>query len=228
MADNGRRLIGISTNVGLLLNARQVANEFGYITVPELLDLTQKTLGTMVRLQKYRGHLMNWYDTRTLKPKPPFFISSVDSGNLVASLWTLDQGCLDVLRRPLAAKNLADGLLDHLGALVNLDALSKRALSKFEGSFRDEDWLTPLLNFREYLLGRAGVGALFSETNILRTHGNMRALAASNDGGEKTGDGNRRSRRVLTGNKGQKSINERLGSAGVLVHLRIGWDQLLS
>src|SRR5579862_9429051 len=140
------------TNVGLLLNARQVANEFGYITVPEMLDLTQKTLSTMVRLRKYRGHLMNWYETKTLTPKPPFFISSVDSGNLVASLWTLDQGCLDVLRRPLAGKSLADGLLDHLGALVNLDALSKRALSKFEASFRDEDWLTPVLNFKEDLL----------------------------------------------------------------------------
>lgn len=137
------------TNVGLLLNARQVANEFGYITVPELLDLTQKTLATMVLLPKYRGHLMNWYDTRTLKPKPPFFISSVDSGNLVASLWTLDQGCLDVMRRPLASKNLADGLLDHLGALVNLDALSKRTLARCEAGFRDEDWLTTLLSFKE-------------------------------------------------------------------------------
>lgn len=137
------------TNVGLLLNARQVANEFGYITVPELLDLTQKTLATMLRLPKYRGHLMNWYETKTLKPKPPFFISSVDSGNLVASLWTLDQGCLDVLRRPLASKNLADGLLDHMGALVNLDALSKRTLARCEAGLRNEDWLTALLNFKE-------------------------------------------------------------------------------
>ena len=57
------------TNVGLLLNARQVANELGYITVPEMLDLTQKTLGTMDRMRKYRGHLLNWYDTRTLEAK---------------------------------------------------------------------------------------------------------------------------------------------------------------
>ena len=104
--DNPRKIAAsISpTNVGLLLNARQVANEFGYLTVPEMVELTQKTFATMVRLPKYRGHLMNWYDTRTLEAKPPFFISSVDSGNLVASLWTLQQGCLDRLRRPLLSK----------------------------------------------------------------------------------------------------------------------------
>ena len=137
------------TNVGLLLNARQVANELGYITVPELLELTQKSLSTIERLSKYRGHLMNWYETRTLKPKPPFFISSVDSGNLVASLWTLDQGCRDVLRRPLASRALAEGLLDHLGVLVKLRALPKRVLSRCEEDFQREDWLTSILNLKE-------------------------------------------------------------------------------
>jgi cyclic beta-1,2-glucan glucanotransferase len=137
------------TNVGLLLNARQVANELGYITVPELLELTQKSLSTIERLPKYRGHLMNWYETHTLKPKPPFFISSVDSGNLVASLWTLDQGSRDVLRRPLASRALADGLLDHLRVLVKLRALPKRVLSRCEEDFQSKDWLTSILNLKE-------------------------------------------------------------------------------
>jgi len=87
-----------------------------------------------------------WTLTR-LEPKPPFFISSVDSGNLVASLWTLQHGCLDRLRRPLLSKELAEGLLDHLRALVKLRALPKRMLSRNEAQIRDEDWLTPLLNF---------------------------------------------------------------------------------
>src|SRR6202140_4549960 len=137
------------TNVGLLLNARQVANELGYITVPELVELTQKTLGTIVRLPKYRAHLMNWYDTRTLKPKPPFFISSVDSGNLVASLWTLDQGCRDVLRRPLVSTTVSDGMLDYFRVLVSLRALPKRVVSRCEAAFQGEDWLTSVLNFIE-------------------------------------------------------------------------------
>lgn len=135
------------TNVGLLLNARQVANELGYLTVPEFAELTHRTLETMNRMQKYRGHLMNWYDTRTLQAKPPFFISSVDSGNLVASLWTLQEGCLDQLRRPLVSHALADGLLDCLRALRSLRALPRGVLSRYEAALQGNDWLDVLLNF---------------------------------------------------------------------------------
>jgi hypothetical protein len=89
------------TNIGLLLNARQVACEFGYLTPHEFAELSAKTLKTLRRMQRYRGHLYNWYDTRTLEVLPPLFVSSVDSGNLVASLWTLQQGCLQILEQPV-------------------------------------------------------------------------------------------------------------------------------
>src|ERR1700690_514590 len=140
------------TNVGLLLNARQAANEFGYVTLPEMVELTQKTLATIVRLRKYRGHLLNWYDTRTLEAKPPFFVSSGESGNLVASLWTLNQGCLESLRQALASNALADGLLDHLCALTKLRALPKRTFSRYESAFEADDWLTSVLNLPEDFL----------------------------------------------------------------------------
>jgi cyclic beta-1,2-glucan synthetase len=140
------------TNVGLLLNARQVASEFGYITMPEMVNLTQKTLSTLIRLPKYRGHLMNWYNTRTLEPKPPFFVSSVDSGNLVASLWTLQQGCLDCLRQPLLSRALTEGLLDHFRALVQLRALPKRELLRAETEFQCDDWMMFVLDFHEEVL----------------------------------------------------------------------------
>ncbi len=135
------------TNVGLLLNARQVAAELGYLTLPEMVELTEKTLATLNRVQKYRGHLMNWYDTHTLAPKPPFFISSVDSGNLVASLWTLQQGCIDRLHRPLLSRSLAEGLIDHLRVLISLRAIPKRVLSDFESSIQRTGWLGAILNF---------------------------------------------------------------------------------
>jgi cyclic beta-1,2-glucan synthetase len=142
------------TNLGLLLNAWQVASELGYITVPEMVKLTQQTLSSLIRIPKYRGHLMNWYETRTLEPKPPFFVSSVDSGNLVASLWTLQQGCLDRLRQPLLSKTLAEGVLDYLRVLVNLRALPKRVLSGCEAEFTGQDWLTSVLNFPEEVLDK--------------------------------------------------------------------------
>ena len=166
--DNPRKVAAsISpTNVGLLLNATQVANELGYVTVPEMVGLTQKTLCTLVRLPKHRGHLMNWYSTRTLEPKPPFFISSVDSGNLVASLWTLQQGCLDHLRRPLLSTALAEGLLDCLRTLANLRALRSRVLARCEAEFRDEDWLTGLLNFPDEVLDERKPRAVSASADI--------------------------------------------------------------
>ncbi len=140
------------TNIGLLLNSRQVANELGYITVPEMIDLTEKTLGTLISLPKYRGHIMNWYETRTIEPKSPQFISSVDNGNLLASLWTLQQGCIDCLHRPLISWSLTEGLLDHLRALVRLRAFPKRELKRLQMELQNENWLASVLNFPEELL----------------------------------------------------------------------------
>jgi cyclic beta-1,2-glucan synthetase len=139
------------TNLGFLLNARQVAVEFGYLTVPEMAELTQLTLGTVSRLTKHRGHLLNWYDTRTLTPLLPAFVSSVDSGNLVASLWTLQQGCLDRLERPLFEPSLAEGFLDHLRSLADRKLLPRKTLSSYETAIQGKGWLVSLLALPENL-----------------------------------------------------------------------------
>ncbi len=133
------------TNLGLLFNARQVAVEFGYLTVPEMAELTQRTLATVDRLAKHRGHLLNWYDTRTLVPMAPEFVSSVDSGNLLASLWTLEQGCLDRLHKPLLERSLAQGFLDHLCTLADWGALPQREFARIERSLDGDEWLQALL-----------------------------------------------------------------------------------
>ena len=116
------------TNLGLLLNARQVACEFGYLTVPEFAQKTLQTLTSMRKLRRHAGHFMNWYDTRTLQPLTPVFVSSVDSGNLLASLWTLRQGCLDRLRQPVVQPSLVDGLLDCLRILCDAGAVSRKRI----------------------------------------------------------------------------------------------------
>jgi cyclic beta-1,2-glucan synthetase len=134
------------TNLGLLLNARQVAHQLGYITDTEFTEQTLRTLAVISDLPKHRGHLLNWYDTRTLQPLAPFFVSSVDSGNLLASLWTLQQGCMDRLRQPAWQPQLGAGLLDHLRLLTRLGALPRKQLSVFERQFRSADWLPFLLD----------------------------------------------------------------------------------
>src|SRR5437764_775877 len=135
------------TNVGLLLNARQVACEFGYLTPQEFVDLSAKTLRTLRGMQRYRGHLYNWYDTRSLTPLPPLFVSTVDSGNLVASLWTLQQGCLKILDQPVLRPQIAEGLLDHLRILVDLRAVERPLFQKIEYKAQGKDWAKSLLRF---------------------------------------------------------------------------------
>jgi hypothetical protein len=120
------------TNVGLLLNARQVACEFGYLTAPEFAEQTMRTLATIQKLPRYKGHLLNWYDTQTLEPLTPLFVSSVDSGNLVASLWTLQQGCMERLRRPVIEHKVLDGLNDYLWVLHELRAVSRKTANLIE------------------------------------------------------------------------------------------------
>jgi cyclic beta-1,2-glucan synthetase len=128
------------TNLGLLLNARQVACEFGYLTVPELAEKSLQTLTSMRMLRRFRGHFLNWYDTRTLQPLSPQFASSVDSGNLLASLWTLQQGCVDRLRQPVLQPSLVDGLLDCLRPLCDARLLPRKRISLADRERKSGYW----------------------------------------------------------------------------------------
>ncbi len=140
-----------TTNLGLLLNARQAACEFGYLTVPEFVRQTLLTLDTVRHLPRHHGHLLNWYDTQTLRPLTPAVISSVDNGNLVAALWTLQQGALQLLRLPLFSRRLADGLIDHL-SLVNNDGAVARKSSQVERALGQSDWLPYILETPDHIL----------------------------------------------------------------------------
>ncbi|MBX9601769.1 MAG: hypothetical protein K2X35_12220 [Bryobacteraceae bacterium] len=98
------------TNLGMLLNARAAAVAMGICELPEFVAATERTLSTMDRLERHRGHFLNWYDTASLQPLHPPFVSSVDSGNLAASLWTLKQACLRFAREGAAAPEWAERL----------------------------------------------------------------------------------------------------------------------
>src|SRR3984885_4728488 len=147
------------TNLGLLLNARQSACALGYLTVPETLQLSRQTLETLANIPKHRGHLLNWYDTRTLEPLSPQFVSSVDSGNMLASLWTLQQGSLDRVRQPLLQPALAAGLLDYLRVLAEKKALPKKDFARYESDLRSANWLTSVLGLAEANFGEGSIAA---------------------------------------------------------------------
>ncbi len=103
-----------TTNLGFLLNARLAAYDMGFTTLREFIATIQKTFESMERLAKSNGHLYNWYNTKTLEPLTPRFISTVDNGNLVCCLWTLKQGCLEAHKAPIFQEAFWRGLEDHL------------------------------------------------------------------------------------------------------------------
>jgi cyclic beta-1,2-glucan glucanotransferase len=94
------------TNIGLGLLATLAAHDLGFIQTDDLVLRIDRTLTTIEGLERYEGHLLNWYDTRTLAPLPPAYVSTVDSGNLAGSLLTLSVG-LQVIAPALAARATA-------------------------------------------------------------------------------------------------------------------------
>jgi len=108
------------TNIGLWLTSALAARDLGYLTPDDLLARCSETMATLNRLERYEGHLLNWYDTTTLEPLVPRYVSTVDSGNLTASLWVLDQGCRETLRAPLIGQACSRGLLDTISVLVDV------------------------------------------------------------------------------------------------------------
>ncbi|GKS13086.1 hypothetical protein YDYSY3_40860 [Paenibacillus chitinolyticus] len=87
------------TNIGFLLTSALAAREFAFIDTPSLVEKLENTIGTVENLEKWHGHLYNWYDTLTLGILPPAYVSTVDSGNFVASLMTVKQGLESWLRQ---------------------------------------------------------------------------------------------------------------------------------
>ena len=98
------------TNIGLSLLANLSAYDFGYIGIKQFTERTGNTINTMETMETYQGHFYNWYDTITLKPLPPKYISSVDSGNLAGHLLTLRQGLLSMPGQPILAARCFEGL----------------------------------------------------------------------------------------------------------------------
>ena len=112
------------TNMGLSLLANLAAYDFGYISVGKLIGRTDNAFQTMQRMERYQGHFYNWYDTLTLAPLPPRYVSSVDSGNLSGHLLTLSPGLAALVDQRIVNTKTLDGLRDAIGNLVGAAAES--------------------------------------------------------------------------------------------------------
>jgi cyclic beta-1,2-glucan synthetase len=102
------------TNIGIYLLATVTARDLGWIGTCEMVERLEATLDSIGRLQRFRGHLFNWYDTRTLQVLGPPYVSSVDSGNLAGHLLVLANACREMLDRPLPVKAAIAGINDTI------------------------------------------------------------------------------------------------------------------
>jgi cellobiose phosphorylase len=124
------------TNIGLSLLANLSAYDFGFIFTRELLERTSNTFNTMILMETYHGHFYNWYDTQSMKPLRPLYISSVDSGNLAGHLLTLKQGLLSLPDQKIFEPRVFEGIR------VTLQILIEKAEKKLP---------LQVLQFRKYL-----------------------------------------------------------------------------
>ncbi len=115
------------TNIGMGLLSTLSAHDLGLVSTGELVERIDSTLTTMEGLERFEGHLFNWYDTVSLAPLPPRYISTVDSGNLAGALIALSEGLRQLGREP----PVGDGGANHPSE--RLESLSRRAAAFADG-----------------------------------------------------------------------------------------------
>ena len=118
------------TNIGLYLLSVASARDFGWIGTLEAVERCEATFATMRKMERVRGHLYNWYDTQTLRPLEPLYISSVDSGNLAGHLIAMARACAEWAAAPLDAATIAAGIADA----VDLAKAQVEALQEDQGA----------------------------------------------------------------------------------------------
>jgi cyclic beta-1,2-glucan synthetase len=158
------------TNMGVALLAHLAARDFGYLSLGGLIRRLQDTLATMRRLERHRGHFYNWYQTRTLEPLLPLYVSSVDSGNLAGHLLTLASGLREQAGEKFFTPEAFAGLRDTVRILQALDP-DNAALARLDAELAEAPGqLHTALALLEKATGEATsiAAALSNETEELR------------------------------------------------------------
>ena len=118
------------TNICFWMLSALGAHDFGYVTVDQVIEDLTRTAETIGKLERYEGHLLNWYDIQTLTPLEPRYVSMVDSGNLLGCLWVLEQGLDELIQTPVLDLNAFEGLRDT-GEILK-QAVEEESLSRFD------------------------------------------------------------------------------------------------
>ena len=107
------------TNIGLQMLATISASDLGFIGKWQCLEMIERTMDAMAGLDRWNGHLFNWYDTETMRPLLPKYVSTVDSGNLACFLLAVQQWCEETTAPAEISMQSREGLADTLRQLAS-------------------------------------------------------------------------------------------------------------
>ena len=111
------------TNIGYSLTAVVSADTLGFISHEDAVKRIGYIMDTIETLEKWNGHLYNWYDIHSLRKLPNFFVSTADSGNFVACLYVV-KGWLETLDGEARGED-TDALLAKVQCLISQTDFSK-------------------------------------------------------------------------------------------------------
>ncbi|CCQ97400.1 membrane hypothetical protein [[Clostridium] ultunense Esp] len=106
------------TNIGFYLLSILSSRDMGFITTEKMVVLVELTLDTIEKMEKWEGHLYNWYDTETLEPLRPVFVSTVDSGNFISYLIVLKEG-LKEYKEDFNEIKKVENLIDRIEDIID-------------------------------------------------------------------------------------------------------------
>lgn len=76
------------TNIGFFILCTAHASHLGFITLSDAVWTIEQTIKSIKKMEMLNGHLLNWYNTKTLEALRPMFVSTVDSGNMAVCMIT--------------------------------------------------------------------------------------------------------------------------------------------
>ncbi len=127
------------TNIGMWFLAVMSAYDFKYITCDTFIDKTLATIHELKKLERHEGHFLNWYNIQTLDPLFPRYVSTVDSGNFLACIWTLKQGMDEMISSSIIPADALSGIKDTIDVLQETNKFTKieetyRLIDTFESN----------------------------------------------------------------------------------------------
>jgi cyclic beta-1,2-glucan synthetase len=125
------------TNEGLFLLSALAAREFGFTPLHNVVQLWERNLTTWQRFDRLHGHFYNWYDTVTLRPLPPRYVSTVDSGNLAVSFLTLKVGLDELRESEVFAPAQWTGVMDTIAVLDEICSKFQREGTRADAKLQD-------------------------------------------------------------------------------------------